>query len=71
MRLVANWFQTKSSIRQACGWRELSMVELKDDDLESFWLEWLKVISGQKHPEAITQGGVVLRPGQEVGEDGR
>ena len=54
MRLIANWFQTKSSIRQAYGLRELSMVELKEDDLEGFWMEWLKVMSGQKNPEAIT-----------------
>ena len=54
LRLICQWFQTNNSMRQVYGLKELSMVELQGDDLETFWSDWVRVLSGQRSPDTIT-----------------
>ena len=53
MRLIYQWYQANGEMKQVYGLKELSTVEFRNDDLEGFLNEWLRVLNGQRDPREI------------------
>ena len=56
MRIVYKYYQANGQMKQVYGLKELSNVELRNDDLEAFQNEWLRVLNGQRDPSEISPG---------------